>query len=415
MRSQLLLAAALCLSVNAASAQNLLIRGGEVHTGTDAGVLDNADILIEDGTISAIGTNLTAPSGTETLNAGGKPVTAALFAGVSAIGLAEVEAELDSVDNRLADLHDTPMRPEFDVTPAYNPYSTVVPVTRVEGFGFTLLGASASDSIIAGQGQLVRLDGGFASFAGDKVLFITIGGGSADKAGASRAAQWMVLEHAMAEAKRPSRQGEPALLTRQGRETLKAYARDGTVVFAVDRASDILQTLDFAQRHGFNAVIAGGAEAWMVANALADADVPVLLDPLANLPNSFDSVGSRLDNAALLHAAGVDVGFSGAETHNTRKNRQMAGNAVANGLPWEAGLAGLTSVPARLFGMSGGELSAGMAGDVVIWSGDPLEVTSAADAVVLSGKVDSMTSRQTRLRDRYLPRQSDLPRAYIKP
>ena len=399
----------------ATAADELFIRGATVHTLSEAGVLENSDILVRDGTIAAIGQGLSAPAGAEVIDAAGRPVTPALFAGISVIGLSEVELEASSVDSAIEGLAAPYMRPEFNVVPAYNPNSSLVPITRVEGFGFTLLGATAGDSIIAGQGRMVRLDGGYRSFVGDEVLFVVLGSSGSELAGGSRAAQWMQLEQALAEAERAPRDGEPMLLTRQGRETLKRFTRGGTVVFKVNRASDILQTIDFAQRHGFKAVIDGGAEAWMVAEELAAADVPVLLDPLVNLPGSFDSLGARLDNAALLYAAGVDIAFSGAESHNARKTRQLAGNAVANGLPWEAGLAALTASPSAIFGVDNGRLREGAKADLVLWSGDPLEVTTAADAVIMGGRLDDMTSRQTRLRDRYLPESPAMPRAYIKP
>jgi len=145
--------------------------------------------------------------------------------------------------------------------------------------------------------------------------------------------------------------------------------------------------------------------------------VPVLLDPLLNLPYDFDRIGARMDNAALLHRAGVTVAFSqtGDATHNARKVRQLAGNAVAAGLPWEAGLAGLTSAPARIFGIRDrGRIAVGQVADLVLWSGDPLEVTSLAQQVWLAGKPVPMRSRQTELRDRYLAPAGDLPRAYVK-
>jgi len=403
------------LASSSSLADDLLIRGGTVHTLDQAGVLENTDVLISDGVITDVGKGLSAPEGAKVIDANGRPVTPALFAGVSVIGLSEVELEASSVDSAIKGLAAPYMRPEFDVAPAYNPHSSLVPITRVEGYGFTLLGATAGDSIIAGQGRMVRLDGDYASFVGDDVLFVVLGSSGSELAGGSRAAQWMQLEQAVAEAERAPRDGEPVLLTRQGRETLKQFKRGGTVVFKVNRASDIIQTIAFAQRHGFRAVIDGGAEAWMVAEELAAADVPVLLDPLVNLPGSFDSLGARLDNAALLHAAGVEIGFSGAESHNARKTRQLAGNAVAHGLPWEAGLAAMTSSPSQIFGIDNGRIRSGAVADVVIWSGDPLEVTTAADLVIMGGKEDSMTSRQTRLRDRYLPESPALPRAYIKP
>src|SRR5690606_36950384 len=144
--------------------------------------------------------------------------------------------------------------------------------------------------------------------------------------------------------------------------------------------------------------------------------VTVLLDPLVNLPANFDQLGARLDNAARLHAAGVAVAISqsGDATHNARKVRQAAGNAVANGLPWEAGLAALTSVPARAFGVDDryGSIEVGKQADLVLWTGDPLDVTSVARQVWLGGKAIPMRSRQTELRDRYLRPPGALPRAY---
>jgi imidazolonepropionase-like amidohydrolase len=155
----------------------------------------------------------------------------------------------------------------------------------------------------------------------------------------------------------------------------------------------------------------------MVADELATAGVPVLLDPLTNLPSNFDRLGARLDNAALLHEAGVTVAFSGAGTHNARKQRQAAGNAVANGLPWDAALAALTAAPADIFGLGdgAGRIEPGSPADLVIWSGDPLEVTTWADQVIIGGVSVDMVSRQTLLRGRYLEAGTALPRAYVKP
>ena len=139
------------------------------------------------------------------------------------------------------------------------------------------------------------------------------------------------------------------------------------------------------------------------------------MDSLANLPGSFDSLASGLDTAARLHKAGVKVGFSqrGDATHNARKQRQLAGNAVAHGLPWDAALAGLTAVPADAFGVSGrGRIAVGQAADLVLWSGDPLEVNTYAEQVWFNGVATRMRSRQTELRDRYLAPDGPLPRAY---
>jgi len=405
----------LTFSVVTKAADTIMIRGATVHTMTGDGVLENTDIFISGGEVQTIGKDLQVPvDDVLVFNAGGQPLTPGFFAGITSIGITEVSAVAESTDSGF-DLHE--MRPEFDVVPAYNPNSSLVPVTRIEGFSFTLLGADAQGSIFGGQGQMVLLDGGYDSFVGKPVLFINVGRDASKLSGGSRAAQWMLLNQAMKEADIPPVSTETALLTRAGRGTLSSYAIGGNVVFNVDRASDILQTLRFAEAYGLKAIISGGTEAWMVAAELAAAGVAVMLDPLHNLPNNFDMLGARLDNAAILQAAGVDVIISGAGSHNARKQRQLAGNAVSYGLPHEAGIAALTSTPARVFGVGDqqGSIQKSKPANIVLWSGDPLDVTSLAEIVIINGNLIPMESRQTKLRDRYLPENPVMPRAYIKP
>ncbi len=402
------------------TAASLFINDATVHPITST-MLQKADIIVTDNRITSVGPNLQAPQGATIIEAQGRPVTPALFAGISALGLEEISAEIGSVDKALqTDPLQTSslLHPEFDVTPAYNPHSTSVPVTRIEGYGWTLLNASRFSSIIGGRGRAISLDGSYASYLSEPILFIGMGEAGSVLSGQSRAAQYMLIDQAMAEAAAPMEWTPDALLTAAGRRTLISYSGSGSVVFAVERASDILQVLQLADRHQFDAIIYGGTEAWMVASQLAEAGVPVILDPLTNLPDNFDKLGARLDNAALLHQAGVSFAFSANSDspHNARKLRQAAGIAVAYGLPFEAGLEALTINPARIFSLPAGHgsIAVNAPANLVIWTGDPLEVTSLADAVILEGRNIPMVSRQTLLRDRYLPQNPDLPRAYLK-
>jgi imidazolonepropionase-like amidohydrolase len=220
----------------------------------------------------------------------------------------------------------------------------------------------------------------------------------------------MLLDQAIREVREPATAGEGALLQPEGRAALKGYLAGGRVVFRVERAADIRAAVDYAKRHGMKPVIAGGNEAWLVARELAAADVPVILNALDNLPGDFDRLAARLDNAKLLNEAGVRVAFTWSETHQARKNRQLAGNAAAHGMPWEAALAGLTSAPAKIFGLADrGTIERGKAADLVLWSGDPLEVTTVAEQVWIDGQPVEMKSRQTELRDRYLERLRPRP------
>ena len=416
-----LLAVGLSLLAGSAFAQNVLIRNATVHTAGAQGTLQNTDVLVQGGNIAAIGPNLSAASGIDVVDAAGKPLTPTLFGGVTAIGLDEVSAEDPTNDQSLALGQGKQMvvRPEFDVTLAYNPASVLIPIARVEGIGFTLLGADADNggSIIAGQGAVVRLDGS-ADPAGPKVLFVQLGSDGANLSGGSRASQWMLLDQFIDEVRGRIPVGASmAMLTPAGRDTLARYLNGGgRMMVGVHRAADIRQLLRWSQRHGVRIAIQGGAEAWMLAPQLAAAKVPVFIDPLANLPRSFDEIGATLQNAARLRAAGVQVGFSQSDkaSHNARKIRQIAGNAVANGLAWEDGLAGLTRVPADALGVGEriGTISIGKRADLVLWTGDPLDVSTVAKQVWFDGRAIPMRSRQTELRDRYLRAAGDLPRAY---
>jgi hypothetical protein len=417
------LAAMLTLLVPAgAHAQDLLIRNATVHTAGARGTLEHGDVLVQAGRIAAVGAHLAAPPGTSVIEAHGRPLTPGLFAGVAGLGLEEVSGEATTVDSAQSFGSETmagQMRPEFDVTLAYNPDSITLPVARAEGMTFAALPAESTEggSLLAGQGGVVRLDGDADGALPGRQLYVSLGGGAEVLGGHSRAAQLMLLEQAVREARGLTPYASPyAQLTPAGREALAKFLAGGRVLFAVDRAADIRQVLAFARRHGLHPAILGGTEAWRVAAALAAAHVPVLLDPLQNLPSSYDQLGARLDNAALLQRAGVPVAFVQFDdaVHLAGKQRQAAGNAVAHGLPWDAALAALTRVPAEVFGVGDrvGRIEPGLLADLVLWDGDPLEVTTLPDAVWMRGVAMPLRSRQTQLRDRYLPAPGALPRAY---
>jgi imidazolonepropionase-like amidohydrolase len=420
LKQLVLLVAMLSLS-GITNAQDLLIRNATVHTASERGTLQATDVLVKYGRIAAIGKHLPAGNA-QVVDAQGKPLTPTLFGGITDIGVEEVSGESATVDETLAlgaNAADMQVRPEFDVTLAYNPESVLVPVARVEGIGWTMLGAgtSAGGSIIGGQGGVVRLDGSLDAI-GPRALFVTLGGDGANLTGSSRAAQWMLLDQLIDEVRgRIPANSKFALLTPAGRTTLATYfGGGGRVMVRIQRAADIARLLRWSRQRGVHIALIGATEGWMVAPQIAAAGVPVFVDALADLPADFDEIGATLENAARLNAAGVRVSFSqsGDASHNARKIRQLAGNAVANGLPWEAGLAGLTSVPATSFGLGGqmGRIAVGQRADLVLWTGDPLDVASVAQQVWMDGRAIPMRSRQTELRDRYMHPDNGLPRSY---
>jgi hypothetical protein len=395
------------LGVQPATAQEFVIRGATVHTASAKGTLKNTDVVVRGGIIVAIGADAAAPNAT-VIDAKGKELTPGLFGGLTDLGIEEIAAESETVDatlNQKSPPWEQQWRPELDVTVAYNPRSIVVPITRIEGVTWTVLAPNAGDSIIAGQGSAVTLDGRYdAALPGSRSLFVQLGSTGAKTSGGTRAAEYMLMEQAIHEARAQAPVGQGALLHAAGREALNRYLMGGRVVFQVDRASDIREVVAFAERNGIKPVILGGDEAWLVGRELAKANVPVILNPLNDLPLDFDRLASSLENAARLQRAGVRIAFSSGDTPQARLVRQLAGNAVAHGLPWESALAAITSTPADIFGLGAthGRITVGQTADLVLWSGDPLEVSTLADKVWIAGRPVEMKSRQTELRDRYV-------------
>jgi len=401
---------ALALQSSNVFAERLLMKNATLMTMGAEGTLEGADLLIEDGEIRAMGIDLQATADT-VIDVAGATVTPTLFAGATAIGLVEVNAVKESVDSSLSNSPLGKVHIEFDVRDAYSPHSSLVGITRVEGYGYSLLMANGAEYSVSGIGSLVELDGRFDSFSGNDTLFIDVDGYSSGKVGGSRAAHWMLLEGMMSDLDR--RPDSQEYLTQAGRKQLKELRSDGVFVFAANRAADIKQVINFTEKHRLSSVVIGAREAWMLASQLADSGIAVMVNGLDNLPADFDSLGSRLDNAAILNDTGVTVMFTSGGTHNARKVRQGAGTAVAYGMNYMSALRAMTVVPSQIFGGRDRAIKVGNSTDLVVWSGDPLEITSHATAVIMAGQVTSMETRQSKLLERYLPEKPSLGRAYI--
>ena len=401
---------ALALQSSNVFAERLLMKNATLMTMGAEGTLEGADLLIEDGEIRAMGIDLQATADT-VIDVAGATVTPTLFAGATAIGLVEVNAVKESVDSSLSNSPLGKVHIEFDVRDAYSPHSSLVGITRVEGYGYSLLMANGAEYSVSGIGSLVELDGRFDSFSGNDTLFIDVDGYSSGKVGGSRAAHWMLLEGMMSDLDR--RPDSQEYLTQTGRKQLKELRSEGVFVFAANRAADIKQVINFTEKHRLSSVVIGAREAWMLASQLADSGIAVMVNGLDNLPADFDSLGSRLDNAAILNDTGVTVMFTSGGTHNARKVRQGAGTAVAYGMNYMSALRAMTVVPSQIFGGRDRAIKVGNSTDLVVWSGDPLEITSHATAVIMAGQVTSMETRQSKLLERYLPEKPSLGRAYI--
>lgn len=410
--SALILAAALATP---AAAETVLINNGRVVTNGAAGIIENGDVLIVDGRISAVGANINAPRGARVIEAQGRFVTPGAFAAMSEVGLSEISGSGAPND---ADVEGNLVSAAADAGRAFNPNVTAIPVTRIEGVTRAAIAPSAAGSIFDGRGALVSLSGAPNSVFRERAFMVVeLGETGAGRTGGSRAALWPAFEAALRDAREyPARyrsgQGG-AVLNELDAAALQPFAQgQGMFLVHVESAADIRRLIRFKRDNPrLRFAIHGGAEAWQVADELRASGIPVILDPLANLPDRFERLSARLDNAVLLNQAGVKFAIAPApgtvDAHQARLVLQLAGNAVANGLPWDVAFAAVSRGPAEIFGAGNlGRLERNYLADVVIWDGDPLQVTSAPTAVFIEGVEQSLTSRQTQLRDRYNPRRN---------
>ena len=406
-------------------AKSIAIVGAKVHTMSSQGTIDNATVLIKNGKIQSVMQDETALSGYEIIDAKGKVVTPGLIGASTSLGLVDVgfSAGTNDSNSSLTSISNTGAA--FDVSYAINPESSLMAIARIEGVTSAATSMGRTGQLFNGQGALISL-GDISDPVIQARAFINtrLGNNGADTVGGSRSVIWVTLEKALAEAKFAMGRSLTPIdewhgeLSRADIAALIPVVK-GEIPLLVDarRAADIRQVIALKQRQPqLNIVIIYATEGWRVAKELADSNIPVILDPEANLPFGFDQLGSTLKNAGRLASAGVEVSI-GIETHNIRLARQHAGNAVANGLSWDQGLAALTINVAKLYGIDDklGSLEVGKIADVVIWSGDPLEITEAAELVLIAGEEIDMHSRQSKLRDRYLKLQTDKPMQYVRP
>jgi imidazolonepropionase-like amidohydrolase len=430
-RLSLVLAALLATSANAAT---IAITGGTVLTAVGETSIANGTVIIRDGRITAVGAGLVVPAGATVIDATGKFVTPGLITAMSTLGIVEVEGVRQTND---ASARSTPFSAAIDVAPAINPMSPPIAINRLGGVTRAVVGPEISNEIFGGQGAIISL-----AASGDIVMakrafqFIEMGEDGARAAGGSRPAAWLNLRNGFAEAQRFARnpaafdsgRDKDSLIKRLDAEALVPVV-EGRVpaVVHAERASDISAVLALrAEFPRLHLILIGAREGWMVADKIAAARVPVVTLSLFDLPDSFETLASTRSNVGRLVAAGVTVGFGifGGDSGSQPRNLPyFAGNAVAQaavpggvGLTRGQALAAITRAPAQIFGLADlGTLEAGKRGDVVVWDGDPLELTSAPTAVFIDGVAQPMQSRQLQLRDRYRDlAPAALPKAYSK-
>ena len=388
----------------------------------DGRVLEDVTVVIDGDRIVSVG-QAAPPAGATRVDGRGKTLTPGFIDAASPLGIKEVEQEPSTVDDTI---NGAVLMPAFRVADGFNPLSMRIPSAREEGVTSAVL--APATGVLAGLGHLVPLTGAMNSMPDlnkPVALFGDVGGGGATVSGGARGGLWLKLREAVADARwyaknkaavEQNRSRVLSLSPMHLEALLPVLEGKLPLVLIANRASDVLEAVRFGQQEKLRVVIAGGSEAWLVAAELKQAQVPVLLVPSSQVPGSFEQLRARDDLATKLNAAGVSVAI-GCNDFSRRRLRQEAGIAVSYGLPRNVALSAITLEPAKALGLDKllGSIEAGKRADVVLWNGDPLELSSIAEKVIIGGVEQTLITRQTRLVERYLQRvQAPKPNKSLK-
>lgn len=397
------------------AAQTVAITGAKVYPVSSAPI-ENATVLMRDGKIVAVGANVTIPAGAQRIDAAGKWVTPGLVNASTQIGVNEVGQVRDTRDDAARGKDN--IAAAFSIWDGINSNSVLIAPARREGVT-TVAVLPSGGQLVSGQAAMLNLVEGMPS---DMVIRAPIAMlaeiGQSDAAGVGARGELIVRLRELIEDTRAFMRNRAAYERAETRDyaasRLDLQAMIPVVegrlplLIAADKATDIDAALHLAKDNNLKIIIGGGAEAWMVADKLAAAKVPVMTGAMNNIPGSFEQLNARQENPSLLRRAGVQVvlignGGGDEEVFNVRNIKQEAGNAVAYGMSWDDALRAVTLAPAEIFGVTDrvGSLQAGRDANVVIWSGDPFEFSTVAEHVFVRGREYTAPDRQQMLTDRY--------------
>jgi len=420
------LAALLAATAAPALAQDMAITNARLVIGDGSAPIEGGTVVVRGGKVIAAGAGVSVPAGVPVTDAGGKWVTPGLVVAVTDLGLIDVGAVDESNDEEAKKAR---FSAALDIAPAINPLAQPIAVSRAGGVTRAAVAPLSTASIFEGQGAVIDLGADPNAVTTARAFqYVELGEGGAELSGGSRIAAVAELRNALGEARElaaapAGARRDDVLLNRSDAQALVPVVSGKQPLFVhVERAADIRMALALrAEFPQLRLVIVGATEGWMVAGELAAAGVPVLATPLNDLPARFEQLGATQSNIGRMARSGVKVSL-GAFFDQPRYAPQYAGNLVAltrvpgaTGLSWDQAFAAISSGPAEAIGMGDrfGSLRPGHAGDVVIWDGDPLEVTSGVLKVYIDGVEQPLSNHQTRLRDRYAkPLTGDLPKAY---
>jgi hypothetical protein len=409
----------------------LMLSSAEVYSESlliqDVTILDGknnepfvGNVLIDDNKISKVSTS--SLRGDVVINATGKILTPGIISTDTEIGIVEIGA-LSITRDDSSSLY----KIGFSIYDAFNPNSVLIPWNRSNGITSTLTLPQDTNSPIGGLGSFFVLDSSLEISGSKDVVMIGRVGGSRGK---SRAETFSIIEDLLEFASsidssdmKTYKDIAEIIDDSPIAETMELHPRDLKALYRLinddlpliikaNRASDLLKLIKLKETYDLNLIIMGAQEAGLVADRIADSKIPLIINPINNIPGSFDELGANIELAGKLEDLGITLMFNAPRDHNYHLIRQGAGVAVANGMSYAGALKALTLSPVEVFKLGNrGQIAPGKIADLIIWDADPLEPSSMPEKVFINGKDIDLTSRMSRLTERYT-KNKEKPNGY---
>lgn len=380
----------------------IAIVGGTAHLGNGE-VIENALITFIDGKIATVdrAEAKIGLDGFTRIDATGKHIYPGFIATNTQLGLTEIGAVRSTHDE--AEVGS--FNPNTRALIAYNTDSQVTPTVRSRGVLYAQV--VPTSGFISGSSSIVNLDAWNwedATIATDEGIHLRF---PRRRRYNWRAGEWKVnkrfaeqfksIEDFLSQAK--------AYCTSEHEERnlrldamCSVFSGASQLYVHVNSAADIEQAIIMSTTYEIEVVIVGGAESYLVTDALKAADVCVILGPTHDLPNTLDSdIDQAFRTPALLHEAGVQFCLSNDGYWQQRNLPFQAGSAVAYGLPYEAAIQAITLDAARVLGVDSevGSIEVGKAASIIITSGDALDMrTNTVERAFLDGRDVDLDNKQ---------------------
>lgn len=395
------------------------IRNAKIVTVTGP-VIEMGTVVISNGKITAVGANVSVPSNAKVIDGAGLSVYPGMIDSGTTLGLEEIGSVAGSADT--SEIGDNNANVHVDV--ALHPDSSHIAVTRVNGITTAL--TAPEGGTISGRSALINLDGWVPR---DMVLKSPVamhmnwpgrqGFGQQQSISELRREQdrqvesvRKILRDAIAYGDAKDARAKDPKLPRQDvdlkLEALIPVVRGQMpVVISANAERDIKNAIAFADEMKLKIIISSGIEAYKLADQLKAKNIPVLVGPVLRMPNREDDpYDAAFTNAGLLSKAGVKIAFQTGDSAHVRDLPYHAGMAAAFGLSKEEALKAVTIYPAEIFGVADriGSIEQGKIANLIVTTGDPLEILTQVRYLFINGRQIPLTSRHTELYEKYKAR-----------